>query len=267
MYFKYSLPVANVVIYVTDILIYGWNPIGRLDSKDQCPSWESNSHSASDFYGIGTYLTVFTTAWHWSLPRATSRKFSYVFMWQHILFHCRILILTEYEQFDFSTKTAPLSRSHRFWWLYECASKSFRTESITKYTFTTINTRWEATLRVIALKLTRLTYKIAIQLDLVAESYTICSSRSRRPVRKLLHTLLYTGAPAHTHSHQHSNDHTHQCNLSKPTMGKLFLLISVFFCALRCHLLTEVKVKVFLYLIKHNVMKAYCGSGGIAQHS
>jgi hypothetical protein len=36
-----------------------------------------------------------------------------------------------------------------------------------------------------AAKLTRLTHKIAIQLHLVAESYTICSSRSRRPVRKL----------------------------------------------------------------------------------
>jgi hypothetical protein len=37
-----------------------------------------------------------------------------------------------------------------------------------------------------ATKLTRLTHKIAIRLHLVAESCTICSSRSRRPVRKLL---------------------------------------------------------------------------------
>jgi hypothetical protein len=37
-----------------------------------------------------------------------------------------------------------------------------------------------------AAKLTRLTHKIAIQLYPVAESYTICSSRSRRQVRKLL---------------------------------------------------------------------------------
>jgi hypothetical protein len=59
---------------------------------------------------------------------------------------------------------------------------------ITKYTFTTINTRWEATQRVMAAKLTRLTHKIAIQLHLVAESCIICSSRSRRPVRKLLDT-------------------------------------------------------------------------------
>jgi hypothetical protein len=42
-----------------------------------------------------------------------------------------------------------------------------------------------------AAKLTRLIHKIAIQLHLVAESCTICSSRSRRPVRELLDTPLY----------------------------------------------------------------------------
>jgi len=36
--------------------------------------------------------------------------------------------------------------------------------------------------------LTRLTHKIAIQLHLVAVSCTVCSSHSRRPVRKLLDT-------------------------------------------------------------------------------
>jgi len=35
-----------------------------------------------------------------------------------------------------------------------------------------------------AAKLTRLIHKIAIKLHLVAESFTICSSSSRRPVRK-----------------------------------------------------------------------------------
>jgi len=38
----------------------------------------------------------------------------------------------------------------------------------------------------VAAKPTRLTHKIAIQLHLVAESCTICSPRSRGPVRKLL---------------------------------------------------------------------------------
>jgi len=42
-----------------------------------------------------------------------------------------------------------------------------------------------------AAKLTRLTHKIAMQLHLVAESGTICSSCYRRPVRKLLDTPSY----------------------------------------------------------------------------
>jgi len=42
-----------------------------------------------------------------------------------------------------------------------------------------------------AVKLTRLTRKIAIQLHLVVEDCTICSSRSRRPVRRLLDTPSY----------------------------------------------------------------------------
>jgi len=42
-----------------------------------------------------------------------------------------------------------------------------------------------------AAKLTRLTHKIEIQLDLVVESCTICISRFRRPVRKLLDTPSY----------------------------------------------------------------------------
>jgi len=42
-------------------------------------------------------------------------------------------------------------------------------------------------------KFARLTHKIAIQLHLVAESCTICSSRCRRQVRKLLDTSSYDG--------------------------------------------------------------------------
>jgi hypothetical protein len=110
---------------------------------------------------------------------------------------------------------------------YNGVSKSFRTESITKYTLTTINTRWEATQRVIAAKLTRLTQKIATQLHLVAESCTIC----RKPVRKLLDTPSYyfniSAAPW-------TNEH--QINIiSKPA-----------------HL--------------HDAMNTYWGSGGIAPH-
>jgi hypothetical protein len=73
---------------------------------------------------------------------------------------------------------------------YERIPKSYRTESITKWT-TTINTHWEATKRITAVKLTRLTHKIAIQLHLVAESCIIYISHSRVPVRKLLATPSY----------------------------------------------------------------------------
>jgi hypothetical protein len=44
---------------------------------------------------------------------------------------------------------------------------------------------------VMVAKLIILTHKIAIKLHLVAESCTICSSRSRWPVRKLLDTPSY----------------------------------------------------------------------------
>jgi hypothetical protein len=69
--------------------------------------------------------------------------------------------------------------------LYDGVSKSFRTDSIKKYMLTFGITRSEATQKVMAAKCTRPTHKIAIQLHLVAKSYTICSSRSRLPVRKL----------------------------------------------------------------------------------
>jgi hypothetical protein len=74
---------------------------------------------------------------------------------------------------------------------YEGVSKSFRTESITIYTPIFGITRCEAIQRVMAAKFTRLTHKIVIQLHLMAESYIICSSRTRRPVRKLLDTPPY----------------------------------------------------------------------------
>jgi steroid 5-alpha reductase family enzyme len=74
--------------------------------------------------------------------------------------------------------------------MYKGVPKSFLTELITKST-TTVNTRWGAIQRVMAAELARLTHKIAIQPHLMAESCTICSSRSRRPVRKLLDTPSY----------------------------------------------------------------------------
>jgi len=58
-----------------------------------------------------------------------------------------------------------------------------------------------------AAKLTRLTHKIVIQLHLVAESCTICSSCSRQPVRELLYTPPYNvwkAAGLHICIHMHS---------------------------------------------------------------
>jgi hypothetical protein len=49
----------------------------------------------------------------------------------------------------------------------ERVSKCFRTVSITKHTLTIINTRWEATQKVMQAKLTRMTHKIARQLHQV----------------------------------------------------------------------------------------------------
>jgi hypothetical protein len=49
--------------------------------------------------------------------------------------------------------------------------------------------------KVMAVKLTTLTHKIAIQLHLVAESCSICRSRSRRTFRKLFDTSSYTDMP------------------------------------------------------------------------
>jgi hypothetical protein len=50
-----------------------------------------------------------------------------------------------------------LSYSYKYSFEYEGVSKSFRTESLTKYMLITINTRWEATRMVMAANLTRLT--------------------------------------------------------------------------------------------------------------
>jgi len=56
------------------------------------------------------------------------------------------------------------------------------------YAYSNKQSLW-ATQRVMAAKFTTITHKIAIQMHLEAESCTICSPRSSRPVRKLLDTL------------------------------------------------------------------------------
>jgi len=60
------------------------------------------------------------------------------------------------------------------------------------------NTHWKATQRVMVEKLTQLTNKIVIQVHLVAESCTICGSRSRQPVQKVLDTPLCVSSWIHS---------------------------------------------------------------------
>jgi hypothetical protein len=63
-----------------------------------------------------------------------------------------------------------------------------------------------------AAKLTRLTQKIAIQLRLVAQSCTICSSRCRRPVWKLLWLHLRTHLIRRVCQLECFNEMTRFCN-------------------------------------------------------
>jgi hypothetical protein len=99
--------------------------------------------------------------------------------------------------------------------VYEGVSKIFRTESLKKLMLTFDIIRREATQRVMAKKLIRLTHKIATQLHLVAENCTICSSRSRRPVRELLDTPPYMHV---THNFQHP---IHKNSPSDPIINHL----------------------------------------------
>jgi hypothetical protein len=98
-----------------------------------------------------------------------------------------------YPQAVWPENNSALRYEYQMTWKRACegVSKSFRTESIKIFTLTAINIRWEATQRLMAAKFTRLTHKIAIQLHLGAEKCTICRSRSRRPVRKLVDTPSY----------------------------------------------------------------------------
>jgi len=71
-----------------------------------------------------------------------------------------------------------------------------------------------------AAKLTGMTHKIAVQLYLVAESCTIYSSRSRRPVRKLLDT------PSNFRDQLDST--TLRLNIQTRTSRKIFLWKQIF---------------------------------------
>jgi hypothetical protein len=92
-------------------------------------------------------------------------------------------------KYGHSAKGYCTTHTHTYSHIRECIQK-FPDWVITKTT--TIDTRWDVTQLVMAAKLTRLTQKIALQLNPVAESCTTCSSRSRRPVWKFLDTPSHT---------------------------------------------------------------------------
>jgi hypothetical protein len=106
-----------------------------------------------------------------------------------------------------------------------------------------------------AANLTRLTHKIAIQLHLVAESCTICSSRSRRPVRKLLDTLS-----THTHTHTHTQLSRSSFKSISSTNSNNCLqgsFINWYLTKEGTSTKTHFSVHSFHYFCKHNLI-AYC---------
>jgi len=83
-------------------------------------------------------------------------------------------------------------------------SKSYRTEPITKWT--TTNTRWEATQRVTAAELTRLTHKIAIQLRLVQRAVPFAVlARGGQSGNFWIHPRIkFMECYTHVHIHSHN---------------------------------------------------------------
>jgi hypothetical protein len=100
-------------------------------------------------------------------------------------------------------------------------SRSYEGVSRVDNEITVIATRLEGTQRVMAAELTRLTHKIAIQLLIVAQSCTICSSRSRRPIRKLLDTPSYV-------------NNSFRCD--RGSYLSMCSFLRCFSCVARCHL-------------------------------
>jgi hypothetical protein len=117
---------------------------------------------------------------------SASRYWTPVLMMIHI---CQKRLLVTQKRFMFLERLTDVRL------VCDGVSESFRTQSITKYKLTFGITRCCPLQRVMAAKLTRLTHKIAVQLHQVAETCTICSSRSRWWVQKLLDTPSYEEGP------------------------------------------------------------------------
>jgi hypothetical protein len=150
------------------------------------------------FYGTRRFINVFTTACHWFLSwtRCIQSTTSYPLSLRSALIlssHVRLgllsglILIWNYTPLMTSTASGKSFVKYLFPHFLSCSIRGciqkFPDWVITKYTHTTINTRWEATQRIMAAKLITLTHKLAIQLHLVSENCTICSSRSSRSVR------------------------------------------------------------------------------------
>jgi hypothetical protein len=123
-----------------------------------------------------------------------------------------------------------------------------------------------------AAKLTRLAHKIAIQLHLVAQSYTICSSRSRRPVRKLLDTpsCVYTcvcvwGGGVHYRTFADITERPpfSQMPINGDFASMVGYLISVTFqlvlyCKFGSNLMTQVSTKLHFFSVTFLLLRVSC---------
>jgi hypothetical protein len=103
-----------------------------------------------------------------------------------------------------------------------------------------------------AAELTRLTHKIAIQLHLMEENCTICSSHSRRPVRKLLDIIVFLGSRNVTACHSIKSTHAQSLTL-RTHLAKLKN-------AWNYTSIPPICLHVFL-LTEHHATMVYLGSG------
>jgi hypothetical protein len=148
-----------------------------------------HDNERGSFVKEGNFLTSWTTT---SFSRRTLlRRVS------KLITHNKIAYGQDHRPHSYSQEGHEISTEFRDFTHFALSSTGLIRECIQKFPdwadneIRTIYTRWEATQMVMPAKLTRLTHKIAIHLHLVAESYTICSFRSRRSVRKLLDIPSY----------------------------------------------------------------------------
>jgi len=154
------VPVLSVVIILQNDVVMTYRPV------------RPNPVFISRKFGICLDMSW---RWRWRQqsppkgrnPEGQDLNWLELFIWSKSLMKMKILCWI-HENFGPCIRFPPAPKLH--WSVYENVSKSFGTESITKYTLTIINTRREATQMVMATKFTKPAHKIAIKLYLVVES-------------------------------------------------------------------------------------------------